>query len=311
MQKSFNFNQDIDHIFSKMQTIHHSGIKLNESVKNYFGKLGKEKNNYSLPVTAFVIACKCPKLFKASLNSNNKFVFKLSRYPIYFKLGVLLDKYSRSFISLSPSQRIINFDKLKESLEIDTQNAVIKNLSGFPTIQRNIDFYTNKVVAAFENFCELFKNSHIPQHKQVFDKLSFKINNINLGGKIDLLVNSNKNEKYTLVDLKLKKFGEPIKSFKLPDFIQVLLYVIALKKKNIQIDSIGYYYFFENEIILEKIELLEDQNFSLLVENLVDELCTTIKFKPKKCELCLICPIKEKCSIGSKLTELDYEIPLV
>lgn len=315
MQREFEFTGGVNRVFNKSKVGINKGIEINKSNVAFFG--GTDKNylqTFTTNISGFVTAAKCPKLFKHFTLSNNNFEYRFGQNPVYFPIGTKLDKYARTFINYSFAEREEKFDNLRNSLKEEIY-VIINN-----HINRDIDTVIKKsnenelvdeVLNAFDNFCETFKNAKNAKNHFAYDKMYFSIGNLELNGQIDLFLINNSNDGFVLLDLKMKKFGNPISDFKLADFIQVLLYAYGLRKeKKLPIDSIGYYFLFENELVIEKMTNLEEQDCWELLENLVDELIHTVNFVPRKCELCLICPLKKECKVGKTLTAKDFIIPL-
>ncbi len=160
---------------------------------------------------------------------------------------------------------------------------------------------------AFKRFCAIFRDAQyahalFPDYVRANNQLRVMYDGIELEGKIDLLLLNRERNNCVLIDLKLKKYGSALSEFGFEDMLQVFVYALMLKKSGINVDSIGYYYFIESTIIYTKVSWITIERLGSMLESLLTSLKNTFFFKPKLCETCMVCPLKESCEIGQSVS---------
>ena len=165
------------------------------------------------------------------------------------------------------------------------------------------------MVNSYDHFCNLFIRSRVPDRRVVPKKLELYLGDILSHGKIDILLQYSE-DSYLLVDFKLKKFGMYTESLEFFELLQLLLYYNELKRRNFNIQAVAYYFFEEREFLLESTSNPPFSNSEEIIQHIINSLLRTY-FKPTKCALCLICPLKTSCVVGSKLSSNDFDEPLM
>ncbi|MDX1939896.1 MAG: PD-(D/E)XK nuclease family protein [Saprospiraceae bacterium] len=282
-----------------LEKISDKWLKLNQKSDQL--SLFSNDQEIRLSITDFWMASMCPKMFEGY------FFGHLERPPHHpiLDVGTKLDKFAKKFIDATFDDR----EKLNLSVEYSKQlEFELRNLKSSILNNSEIQEYVN----AFLDFCFLFQNYLSSNNFFSKEKLIFNIGNVLFRGQIDILVENKEltNTNLLLIDLKLQKFGGSVEEIESFEVLQVLLYALALKRKGIIVQEIGYYYFKERKFI--KCPLKEDDFEELEKKFLViiDNLLKTSEFAAKKCMLCLICPLKKNCPVGNNLSKKDFKNPL-
>lgn len=80
MQTEIDYFGLVTRVFSKTKPKRHTTVEFNiaQDISGYFGKSDSSVvKHYALPVSGFVQAAKCPKLFKHFLSADGKYNFRL------------------------------------------------------------------------------------------------------------------------------------------------------------------------------------------------------------------------------------------
>ena len=163
---------------------------------------------------------------------------------------------------------------LKEQLKIDLSELKSVYLS-----KDEVDRYTK----SFDHFCNLFLRSRVVDRRLVPEKLELELGEIRSRGKIDALLRY-PDDSYLLIDFKLKKFGKNQELLEFFELLQLLLYYNELKRRNINIKSVAYYFFEERIFLVESTSTPPFSNSAEMVQRIIDSLLQTY-FKPIKCAL--------------------------
>ena len=292
-------------------------IAFPEDFGSYFGREDEESaylQSYQstssatlrLPITGLVQACQCPQLFKKYMKPDGKYEAYFYKSVDLMRIGSKVDKRARAYLAERLEHRSKKADELAEILTKDLEH-IFKDRLGeddpeFPVTGKGPAKSIEEIVHAFKNFCKVFKYAQYAH--TVLGKtghtVDVQIGNIQLYGSIDLLLVNSKENNYTLIDLKLAKYGRSLSEFSFVDMLQVLVYAYYLQRK-VEIEVVGYYYLMESTLIYNRLSWITLSRLETVLQELVEALVRTAEYKPRECQLCQICPIKDACSIGQNL----------
>ena len=259
-----------------------------------FGEVG---HYVKMSITNFWMFSMCPKLYAAHFLTKEEIGIP-GHYSM--EIGNVIDKATKLFLNYPIKDR--NTQLLEDQL-----NQLEQNLKGLKDVQLS-SIEIEDYLSAYVDFCNSFKTFEISIEVSSSERLRCKVGGILFTGKFDFLLKDLNDDKYILIDLKSMKYGGEAKKLEFFEILQVMYYTIALKKRNITVKAAGYYYFKERVLITDPIAPLD--TFELKFKTYVDSLLKTSNFKPKKCFLCLICRLKDTCSVGKPLSESDFINPM-
>lgn len=261
---------------------------------NQAGLFGEGSQLIEMSISDFILAHKCPKVFNGYLNKG----FPLSHpHHQIFDIGTCVDKVAKEYLRLPIVVRSEKQPILRQKLQHEIQKFALSH-------EKELEFLN-----AFDDFCAYFNKTKLADNFDSNKKLVFEFEDFRLSGKIDFLIQDN-DKTLTLLDLKLISVGNDVDHLQFYDIIQIKLYAYAFLCRGIEIKKVGYYYLIERTLIIEEVTPIELQRFAEILKRFANSLARTKNFCPRKCAYCLICPLREKCEIGSQLTRDDFTIPL-
>ena len=244
-----------------------------------------------LSISDFVLATKCPKIFAAYKISHS---IKRPPHHKIFDIGTFFDSAAKEFLSTPIHTRKY------------VKQAIIGRLS-----KKLIKLNVNKCMEylkAFNLFCQYFQNW---KTISLGYPLKFKLGPVILTGNIDFILEHKKFKYQTLlIDFKLNSVGNDIFHLNLSDLLQLFTYAVGLYEKDMPVKSVGYYFLHESALLYQNVNKMLIESIKEKLKQLLISLMKTQTFKPRKCAYCLICELKENCSVGKSLTYKDYAKPL-